>query len=313
MDGKALYGAVEAGGTKFLCGIGSFEHGSLDQVRIPTATPDETLGEVCRFFQTRIDRFGPMAALGIGSFGPLDLDPRSKRYGSLTTTPKPGWQGVDLLRAIALPLDLPVAINSDVNAAALAEARLAFGDEPGLLAYVTVGTGIGVGFAENGRVWTRKALPEAGHLVLRRHPRHEGFPGVCPFHGDCVEGLASGPAIAAAWGAPLDRLASDHPAWRVEADYIAQLCAALLLTAAPDRIVIGGGVFNQHALFDAVRARTLAILSGYRDDLQSAGAIDAMIHAPASPIPSGLGGAYLLAAAAAASRPVSAADDIRRR
>lgn len=298
---NALYGAIEAGGTKFVCGIGSFSRGSLEQIRITTGAPADTLGEVVRFFRAQADRFGPIAGLGIGSFGPLDLDRQSPTYGRLTTTPKQGWQGIDLLGAVAGPLGLPTMLDTDVNAAALAEAHLAFGDGPGVLAYVTVGTGVGVGFAENGRIRRRRAPPEAGHLLLRRHVLHADFPGVCPFHGDCLEGLASGPAIEASWGASLDRLPSDHPAWPAEADYIAQLCAALLLTAAPDRIVIGGGVFNQHALYGAVRARTLAILGGYRPDLCTPQSAEAVIRPPACPIPSGLGGAYLLAAQAAAA------------
>lgn len=297
-DTDAIYGAIEAGGTKFVCGIGSYGRGSLEQVRIPTTTPAETLGEVVRFFRAQSSRFGTIAGLGIGSFGPLDLDRDSSGYGRLTTTPKPGWQGIDLLGEIARPLGLPVAINTDVNAAALAEAQLAFGGGRGLLAYVTVGTGIGVGFAENGRIWERPALPEAGHLQLRPHMLHNGFRGICPFHGDCVEGLASGPAITAAWDASLDQLPSDHPAWIAESDYIAQLCAALLLTVSPDRIVIGGGVFNQHALYGSVRERTLQRLAGYRADLHSLGDMEAVVRAPASALPSGLAGAYLLAAQA---------------
>lgn len=299
MQSGALFGAIEAGGTKFVCGVGSHTRGSLEQVRIPTGTPVETLGAVVGFFRNQVHRFGPMAGIGVGSFGPLDLEPGSKTYGSLTTTPKPGWKGVSLIDNVAAPLGTPCVIDTDVNAAALAEAALAFEGGPGLLAYVTVGTGIGVGFAQNGVAWRRRVLPEAGHMFLRPHELHAGFKGICPFHGDCLEGLASGPAIEAAWGSSLDKLPTGHPAWQAEADYVAQLCSALLLVAAPERIVIGGGVFSQHALFGAVRARTLEILGGYRADLTAPDAIEAMIRPPASAIPSGLAGAYLLAEQAA--------------
>jgi fructokinase len=294
-----IFAAVEAGGTKFVCGIGSFAQGSLEQIRVPTGEPRQTIAEVIRFFQSQSQRHGQIAGLGIGSFGPLDLDSSSPSFGSLTTTPKAGWSGVNLLQEIAGPLAVTAAINTDVNVAALAEARLAFGDGPGLLAYVTVGTGIGVGFAEDGRIWRRKWQPEAGHMRLRRLAQHASFDGICPYHGDCLEGLASGPAIGAAWGASLDRLPSDHPAWEVEADYVAQLCAALLLAVSPDQIVIGGGVFSQRALYDSVRERTLGLLGGYRAGLTSLSEISKVIRAPASAIPPGLAGAYLLAEQAA--------------
>lgn len=292
---RNLYGALEAGGTKFICGVGSFEAGSREQVRIDTSTPDETISQVLDFFRVQIARHGPLAGLGIGSFGPLDLDPGSSGFGSLTTTPKPGWQGVDLQAWVARGLGVPVTINTDVNTAAFAEARLAFSGGPGLLAYVTVGTGIGVGFAESGGILARRIVPEAGHLSLRRVAAHGSFSGVCPFHSDCLEGLASGPAIKAAWGASLDELSADHPAWTAEADYIAQLCAALLLMVSPDRIVLGGGVFNQHALYGPVRVRTLEILGGYRPDLRAEDDLVRMITPPASTTPPGLSGAYLLA------------------
>jgi fructokinase len=290
-----VFGAVEAGGTKFVCGIGSLERGSLEQVRIPTGAPADTLEQVIRFFELQSGRYGGIAALGIGSFGPLDLDPRSATFGRLTTTPKPGWQGVDILGRLTRRLGVPATIDTDVNAAALAEARLAFEADDALLAYVTVGTGIGVGFAQRGGIARRSVMPEAGHLMVRRHPLHENFAGVCPYHADCVEGLASGPAIMSAWGSSLDRLPPEHPAWTAQADYIGQLCAALLLIASPDRIVIGGGVFNLHGLYGAVRARTRAILNGYRPDLDSEAALEGVVRAPASAMPPGLAGAYALA------------------
>lgn len=296
---QALYAAVEAGGTKFLCGLGSAQTGSLEQARIATRDPQATLAEVADFFRAATARHGAPRALGIASFGPLDLDPASPGHGRITTTPKPGWGGLDLLGRMRAMLGVPAAIQTDVNAAALAEARLGAGTGAVGVAYVTVGTGIGVGFAEGGALRHRAGHPEAGHLSLRRHPGHAGFAGLCPYHGDCIEGLASGPAIAAAWGASLDRLAPDHPAWDVEADYLGQLCAALVLTAAPDRIVLGGGVLAQARLLAGTRARAAHWLGGYVAALDGPDAFARLIVAPGCEEAPGLVGAYLLAETAA--------------
>ena len=294
----ALYGAIEAGGTKIVCGIGSAD-GSRETVRIPTGAADATLGEVIAFFEAAIARHGPLSSVGIASFGPLDLDPSSPGYGSITSTPKPGWRGTDLLGRIGGALGVPAAIDTDVNAAALAEARLGAGRGCATVAYATIGTGIGVGIAQDGRLHHRGGHAEAGHLSLRRHPGHQGFAGICPFHGDCLEGLASGPAIIAACGQSLETLPTDHPGWAAEADYLGQMCAALVLMLAPARIVLGGGVMSQQRLFGETRERTRHWLGGYIESLDSAEALDRLIVPPACREPSGLVGAYLLATDAA--------------
>lgn len=303
---NALFAAVEAGGTKFVVGVGDAAGGSRETARIATRDPDATLDETIAFLRAASARHGPIAALGIGSFGPLDLDPGSPGYGSITATPKPGWRDAPLLRRLAEGLGVPAAIDTDVNAAALAEARLGAGRGASSLAYVTVGTGIGVGLYEGGRLIHGVGHPEAGHILPRRHPAHGAFAGICPYHGDCLEGLASGPAIEAAWGSPLSALPADHPAFAAQADYLAQLAVLLVLVAAPARIVLGGGVMAQQALFPPVRARVRDLLAGYVPRLDDAGALAETIVPPACAEPPGLLGAYLLAGralAAAEPRP----------
>ena len=283
-----LFGGIEAGGTKFVCGMGDPDGGSRRTVRIPTTSPDETIGAALAFFRAAPE---PLAAIGIASFGPVDLDPASPTYGRLLATPKPGWAGVDLRGRIADGLGLPAGIDTDVNAAALAEARAA-GDLRDL-AYVTVGTGIGVGLIVGGQPVHGRGHPELGHIAPRRHPAHAGFAGTCPFHGDCLEGLASGTAIEAAWGAPLDALPSDHPAHAAITDYCAQLCATLLFATAPARIVLGGGVMTGGALLPGIRRATARKIASYLADCDEA-ALARRITAPLSHEPPGLIGAYLV-------------------
>jgi len=295
-DPQRLIAGIEAGGTKMVLGIGSSAQGSIATVRVPTHDPEETVAAMARFFASA-SAGRPLAGLGIASFGPVDLDPASPTYGYILATTKPGWSGFDLLGRMQAALGgIKAAIDTDVNGAALAEARFGGSDD---LAYVTVGTGIGVGLVIGGRPVHGAGHPEAGHVLLRRHPAHAQFAGVCPFHGDCVEGLASGSAIMAAWGASLADLPPDHIAWGVEADYIAQLCAVLILTAAPRRIVLGGGVMSQQALFPAIRDRAAHLLGGYGRGVDRA-ALETRIVPPASKEPPGLMGAYLLGEQAAA-------------
>lgn len=285
-----MFGAIEAGGTKFVCGIGDVD-GSREQVVIATGEVTATMAEVGAFFSNAIDRHGPIRAFGVGSFGPLDLDPVSPAFGRITTTPKPGWRDADIPAWLQRRFGLPVAIDTDVNAAALAEAQL---HGVGQLAYVTIGTGIGVGLLTAGVTQKGFGHPEAGHIPIRRQADGRAFVGICPFHGDCLEGVASGPAIKAAWGGSLADLPTDHPAWLVEAEYIGQLCASLILMHAPQRIVLGGGVMQQSALFPLVRAATLRTLGGYCSHWDDAAA-EMRIVPPRCTEPSGLTGAYLLA------------------
>lgn len=296
-DKAPLIAGIEGGGTKMVLGLGSAGGGSIATAHVPTRDPDATLADIAAFFAAAA-RARDIAAVGIASFGPLDLDPASPGYGRITTTPKPGWAGADLPAALSDAFGVAVAIDTDVNAAALAEATLGAARGQSSVAYVTVGTGIGVGLVIGGRMVHGLGHPEAGHLLPRRHARHGAFAGSCPFHGDCLEGLASGTAIHAAWGAALDRLPADHPAWEVEADYLGQLCATLILTVAPEHIVLGGGVMAEERLFAPVRAETARRLAGYAA-LWDEAALAARITPAGCAGPPGLIGAYLLAERAA--------------
>lgn len=288
LDGDAgpRLGAIEAGGTKIVCAVEG--GGDTRETTIPTRDPAATIAAILTIFHD-----GPaIDALGIGSFGPLQLDLAALDYGEITTTPKPGWSGVNLAAAIGGALSVPTMIDTDVNAAALAEAAVAGCAD---LAYVTVGTGIGVGLISGGRPVHGVAHPEAGHIVVRRHPAHGDYPGCCPYHGDCLEGLASGTAIRDAWGAPLSGLPAGHVATAVEADYLGQLCSMLFLTLAPERIVLGGGVSQHPGLIAAVRTQALRRLGGYWGVATDLPAITTRIVTPASLRQPGLAGALLLA------------------
>ncbi|WP_343617031.1 ROK family protein [Novosphingobium sp.] len=291
---KLTFGAIEAGGTKIICGIGDAE-GSRETIRIPTSNPETCVSQILAFFREGQQKYGPMEAVGLATFGPVDLDPSSPTWGHITTTPKPGWQGADLRGMIAQGIGLRVEVDTDVNAAALAEAFVGAARGSQSAAYITVGTGIGVGLVSGGRTIIGRGHPEIGHILPRRHGAHDNFAGVCPFHGDCYEGLASGPAIIAAWGGSLAELPGDHPAWDAQADYLGQLCASLILSVAPEHIVIGGGVMAYEHLLVAVRRETARRLGGYASLWADPEILDARITAPGCIEPAGLVGAYLLA------------------
>ena len=293
-----LFGAIEAGGTKMVCGVGDARGGSRDTCRIDTRDPESTIGAIIAWFRAAQETHGPLNAIGIASFGPLDLDRGSPDFGAFTTTPKPGWPGANLPRTIGAALGLPTAIDTDVNAAALAEAQFGAAKGKRAVAYVTIGTGIGVGLVSDRHTIVGLGHPEGGHLLPRRHPAHGDFAGICPYHGDCLEGLAAGPAIAAAWGGSLADLPAGHDAFTVEADYLGQLCATLILTVAPEHIVLGGGVMAQESLFPMVRAQTLRRLAGYAALWADPAVAEARITPPGCVEAPGLIGAYLLAEAA---------------
>ena len=263
-------------------------------MRFPTRDPDTTLTEALAFFDAAAQRHGALRALGIASFGPLALDPRAPLYGRLLRTPKPGWHDVDLLAPFAR-FGIPIALDTDVNAAALAESVWGAGRGLESLAYITVGTGIGGGVVVHGRTLRGLMHPELGHVHPRRHPDDAGFSGVCPHHGDCLEGLANGPAIVARLGHELGNASADHPIWDIEADYLGQLCAQLALTVSPQRIVLGGGVMQHARLFAPIRARTQHWLGGYLARHAVEGGIDDYIVPPGLDDRSGILGALLMA------------------
>ncbi|MDA0672539.1 MAG: ROK family protein [Cyanobacteria bacterium] len=259
----ALLGAIEAGGTKFVCAVGT---GPLDlraMTRIPTTTPGATLGAVVDWFAAQQASQGALAAIGIGSFGPVDPRPQSDQFGYLLNTPKPHWSQVDLVGTLEQHFSVPIGFDTDVNAAALGEHRWGHGQGLDTLLYLTVGTGIGGGAVVNGDLLHGRLHPEMGHLLLPQDPIADPFPGCCPFHGNCLEGLASGVAIAQRWGQPADTLPPDHPAWALQADYLASALMTFTLVLSPQRILLGGGVMAQSALFPAIRQRLQAKLQGY--------------------------------------------------
>ena len=258
---KPLFGGVEAGGTKFICALGDSSGCVLDEVRIETREPIMTFADIERFFKENAQ--GTIKALGIGSFGPLDLDPASPYYGSLTTTPKTQWCGINMVQKLNTMLGVPVSIDTDVNCAALGEAVA--GNAVGLdsFCYITVGTGIGVGIFVNGRPLAGTNHAEVGHIRIPRHPLDSQFAGTCPFHGDCIEGLACGPSIKARWSEEPAGMPEEHPAWEIEADYVASLCVNLTYTVRPQRIILGGGVFQNDWLYGRVRDALQQKLASY--------------------------------------------------
>jgi len=260
---EPLFAGVEAGGTKFVCVVGRGPDAILLEERVPTTGPDETLSRVIDVLAEAERRHGRCAALGLAAFGPLDLDPVSPTFGHLTRTTKAGWSGVDLVGPLRRALGLPLAIDTDVDGAALAESLWGAGRGTRSLLYVTVGTGIGGGLVHEGRPLLGASHAEMGHIRVPRHPADRSFAGVCSFHGDCVEGLASGPAGLARWGTPLETLGEDHECWDLLGFYLAQLAATATLMLAPERIVIGGGVGSCAPLHRAIHAWLPRLLGGY--------------------------------------------------
>lgn len=252
-----LLGAIEGGGTKFVCGIGTEDGRIVERISIPTTTPEETLGAAMAFFKGK-----GIHALGFGSFGPIDVNPDSPTYGSVTKTPKPYWSDYRIVDHVKKELGVPVGFDTDVNAAALGEAT--WGAAAGLNSclYMTVGTGIGAGAVVEGKLVHGLTHPEMGHIGVRRHPE-DHYEGRCPFHMDCLEGLAAGPALEARWGVKGNELSADHPAWAMESYYIAQALVNYILILSPQKIILGGGVMGQPQLFPLVRTQVRELLNGY--------------------------------------------------
>ena len=289
-----LFGAIETGGSKIICAVGTGPDDIRDRVRIPTTTPSKTLAEVNAFL-LRHHQETSLVAVGVGSFGPLDLHPESPTYGYVLDTPKPGWPNTDLLGPIRQTLDLPMALDTDVNASALGEHRWGAGIGLDSLVYITVGTGIGGGAVVAGRPVHGASHPEMGHLRIPRDCEADPFEGFCPYHGDCFEGLAAGPAIELRWGIPAESLPEDHPAWELEAEYLAAGVANIVLVLSPQRIVMGGGVMEQRHLFPMIRKRLVKLLHGYGVTEGIVEAIDEYIVPPALGDDSGIAGAFALA------------------
>ena len=292
-----LYGGVELGGTKCICILGTGPDDVREQAAIATGSdPAIALSAIESQLGRWVGRHGPIAALGVASFGPIDLARRSSTYGFIRATAKPGWRDTDVASRLARSCGVPVGCDTDVNAAAIAEGR--WGAARGLAdyAYVTVGTGVGVGLIVNGRPVQGFSHPECGHIRVAR-VGGDAWPGSCPFHGDCVEGLASGPAIAARSGCAPETLRGDDPVWELVADALAQLLHTLMLTASPRRILIGGGVvMARSGLLALIRRRLTRSLGGYFDLDALIGGLDDYACAPGLGARAGPLGALALAA-----------------
>jgi fructokinase len=258
-----LIGAIEAGGTKFVLACGTGPDDLRDVERIPTTTPAQTLARCVEYFKAAAQKHGPLAALGIGTFGPAGVDPSKPDWGFITTTPKPGWQQADMGAMLGKALGIPVAFDTDVNAAGYGECLWGAGQGCGVVLYITVGTGIGGGAIINGQPLHGLLHPEMGHIRIPKPPALAEFAGACPWHGDCLEGLASGPAIATRWHLPAGELPPDHPAWDAEADCLAAACASFACTLSPERILLGGGVMDMPGLLTKVQQKTRSLLAGY--------------------------------------------------
>lgn len=281
-------GALEAGGTKMVCAIGD-ENGKIEKrVFFPTQTPKETLPQILEFFVNE-----EIAALGIGCFGPVELDRRSPVYGYITSTPKLAWANYDIVGKFEEALNVPVGFDTDVNGAALGEVFFgaARGCDPAI--YITIGTGVGVGIYVNGTLLHGLIHPEAGHiLITRRHG--DTYRGKCPYHENCLEGLAAGPAIMERWGKPAAELTDRKEVWELESDYLAQAVANYILTLSPQKVILGGGVMHQEQMFALVRKKVQEKLNSYLQNDRIAEHIEEYIVPPALGDNAGITGALLL-------------------
>lgn len=290
-----IVGAIEAGGTKFVCALGSGPQDVREITHFPTTNPEETISRAVHFFQDNLKSGEQLKAIGIASFGPLDPDLKSPTYGFITATPKPGWSNFDFVGAVQKSFSVPVSFDTDVNGAALGEWR--WGNAQGLdtFIYMTIGTGIGGGGLSNGKLMHGLIHPEMGHIPLPHDWKLDPFPGACPFHGDCLEGMAAGPALEKRWGNRAENFPADHPAWDLEAHYLAVGLVSLICSLSPQRIILGGGVMQQAHLFQMVREKVVRYLNGYVQSPLILEKIDQYIVPPALGSRAGVLGALALA------------------
>lgn len=291
-----LYGAIEAGGTKFVCAVGTGPEDLRDEVRFPTTKPAETLRQALEYFRKAQRTHGPLTAIGIGSFGPVDLNRQSPTWGNMTATPKPHWTDTPVATLFTKEFGVPVGFDTDVNGAVMGEHRWGAGKGLDNLVYLTIGTGIGGGILAGGRLIHGLVHPEAGHILLPRDPEVDAYKGFCPFHDNCLEGLAAGPALEKRWGVKGSELGADHPAWDLEAHYIALGLQSFLSILSPQRIILGGGVMDQPQLFPLVRKKLLALNNGYiRHPSLTPEGVDAYVVPPGLGNRAGILGALALA------------------
>ena len=292
---KTLLGSVEAGGTKFVCAVGYGPEEMLAEVRFPTTTPAETLNQTIAFFKEREKTDGPMAALGIGSFGPVDIHPDSPDFGRISKSPKTRWIGADVYQPLKDAFNIPIGFDTDVNAAAYGEWRWGAAQGLDTFVYLTFGTGIGGGGMVGGKLMHGLVHPEMGHMRIPHDWSKDAYKGHCPFHGDCFEGLAAGPAIEERWGQKGETLEADHPAWDLQTDYVALGLTNLICTMSPQRIILGGGMMTQDHLFPMIRKKVLNTLADYVQASAILKDIDSYIVPPALRNQAGIIGGIALA------------------
>ena len=294
---KEVYAGIEAGGTKFICAVGDSSGHILEKVKIPTVLPRETMSEVVKFFQGAITSEHKLLAIGIATFGPLYLDPTSPYFGYVDAEQKAGWGHFDLVGSVKQAFrNVPIGFDTDVNGAALGEGRWGAGIGFDTFAYWTIGTGIGAGFVSRGKIMHGLIHPEAGHMSVPQDKTQDPFPGVCPYHGNCLEGLASGPAMKERWHIESAMyLPNEHPAWDLEAEYLGHAMANCILNISPQRIIIGGGVMQRQELFVKVRANTQRLLNGFIKHRSITEDIDKYIVPPALGGEAGVRGALTIA------------------
>ena len=294
MKNSKLYGGIEAGGTKFVCVVADGPDHVVDEVRFATTTPDETLRRVIQFFQPFVSS-RQIHAIGVGCFGPLDLNPKSATYGFITFTPKPNWSNTDVLGTLRRALPVNISFDIDVNTAGLGEST--WGASKGLDSslYITVGTGIGGGYIKDGKPLVGMLNLEMGHVIIPHNRQLDPFPGICPFHGDCFEGLASGPAIEKRLGLTGASISEEDAFWDLETDYIASALMNFILTLSPKKIILGGGVMQREFLFPKIRRRVRELLNGYVSSKNVLENINDYIVPPALGNQSGSLGAIALA------------------
>lgn len=290
-----LFGGIEAGGTKFVCAVGTGPEQIVAEVRYPTGMPEQAIGQAVDFFRAVQARGYTLRAVGVASFGPVDPRPNSPTFGYVTTTPKPGWAHTDFVGPLQAALNVPVGFDTDVNGAVLSEGKWGAAQGLDTFIYMTIGTGIGGGALVEGRLLHGLMHTEMGHIRIPHDHNADSFLGLCPYHGDCFEGLACGPAIEARWQQPGQNLPPDHPAWALEAHYIAAALVNYILSLCPQRIILGGGVMGQVHLFPLIRQEVQTLLNGYLQVAAVLEAIDTYIVPPALGNRAGVLGAIALA------------------
>ncbi|MBE0687012.1 MAG: ROK family protein [Anaerolineaceae bacterium] len=293
---KEYFGGIEAGGTKFVCVIANNPGDIVEEGRFPTTNPLETIEKTILFFRNAIQKHKiKLSALGVGCFGPIDLDTNSATYGFITTTPKPGWQNINLLQPIKDALNIPIAFDTDVNVAAIGEGKWGAAQDLDDFLYFTIGTGIGGGAIINKKPLHGLIHPEMGHILLNQDTSMDTYSGKCPYHRNCFEGLACGPSIKDRWGTSAENLDDNHPAWILETDYIAQAMSNFVCSFSPKKIILGGGVMQKKLLYPMIHKKTQQYLNGYVQSEMISKRMDEYIVPPGLGNQSGMLGAIALA------------------